>query len=63
MQEAVANGDMAAVAAEGDAGRALEERARVQRLLQAAQDGDLESLKVDTCPRVPFLGRRRCQRP
>jgi len=29
-----------------DAGRALEERAKVQTLLQAAQDGDLEALKV-----------------
>ena len=42
--------DSAAAATGGDTGRALEERARVQRLLQAAQDGNLEALKVDGCP-------------
>jgi hypothetical protein len=49
MQDTAADSDSAAAGTGGDAGRALEERGRVQRLLQAAQDGELEALKVEPC--------------
>ena len=47
MQELPAAGaDGAEANGGGDAGRALEERAKVQTLLQAAQDGDMDALKA-----------------
>ena len=65
MQEAAATGvDGTEADGGGDAGRALEERAKVQTLLQAAQDGDLDALKVcAVSAQMPKVSPFNCATP